>query len=388
MNNISQLVEKQSNYMDNTLCLIASENIPFPELQDIFNYKLFGKYAEGEINKRYYEGCQYVDQIEAETKLACNNLFNTSFCNVQVSSGTIANMTVICKLLNIGDIIISLKLSHGGHLSHGFKSTLIGKFFTIYNYHVNTLNNSINYDEIDFLIKNTNAKLLILGYSSCTFDIDYQKIRNIINKYNKSIYILADIAHISGLISSGLMNNPFPHVDVITSTTHKQLRGPRGAFIAWNNPKFNFTSFPLLQGGPDINSIAMKGKTFQLCNTNEYRNYCKQILSNAKIFQKYLSKYFTLVHPMTHNHMLLIKIENAKDFAKKLEKFQIIVNFNFLFDDDNVPNGIRLGVSYLTSRGAKENIFIQLALCIYNIYHDIDLINTSSKIKLIIKQLS
>lgn len=384
---LEELIRQQ-----NTIELIASENIVSKDVLEAAGSIFTNKYAEGKPFKRYYNGCQVVDFME---QLACDRfreLFNTDYhVNVQPHSGAQANMAVFEALLNYGDTVLSMDLSNGGHLSHGSPVNYSGKHFNVVQYGINE-NGEINYEEVLQTAVLKNPKLIICGASNYSKIINFKefaKIRNELNNlYPKDEhYLLADIAHIAGLVAGGVHPSPFPWADVVTTTTHKSLRGPRGGVIACRPDfakKIDSAVFPGIQGGPLEHIIAAKAVCFYEALQPDYKMYASQIVKNAKMLCGVLNyRGFKTVGGMTENHLMTVDLRRSymceeltgKDAANLLDKYGITVNKNTVPNDPRGPfitSGLRIGVPAVTTRGFKEEDMKEVGNIIADIlqYHD------------------
>ena len=384
---LEELIRQQ-----NTIELIASENIVSKDVLEAAGSIFTNKYAEGKPFKRYYNGCQVVDFME---QLACDRfreLFNTDYhVNVQPHSGAQANMAVFEALLNYGDTVLSMDLSNGGHLSHGSPVNYSGKHFNVVQYGINE-NGEINYEEVLQIAVLKNPKLIICGASNYSKIIDFKefaKIRNELNNlYPKDEhYLLADIAHIAGLVAGGVHPSPFPWADVVTTTTHKSLRGPRGGVIACRPDfakKIDSAVFPGIQGGPLEHIIAAKAVCFYEALQPEFKEYAEQIIKNANTLCGVLNyRGFKTVGGMTENHLMTVDLRRSymceeltgKDAANLLDKYGITVNKNTVPNDPRGPfvtSGLRIGVPAVTTRGFKEEDMKKVGNIIADIlqYHD------------------
>ena len=392
---IANLINEELERQRNTIELIASENIVSEDVLMAAGSVLTNKYAEGRIPKdgkyrRYYNGCQVVDKIET---LACDRfreLFNTDYhVNVQPHSGAQANMAVFEALLNIGDTVLSMDLSNGGHLSHGSPVNYSGKHFNVVQYGVHE-NGKIDYEEILALAVKNNPKLIICGASNYSKIIDFKKFAEIRDELNRVYpkdehYLLADIAHIAGLVAGGMHPSPFGYADVVTTTTHKSLRGPRGGIIACIPTladKIDKAVFPGLQGGPLEHIIAAKAVCFYEALQPEFKEYAKQIIINAQILCKALmDRDFKIVGGLTENHLFTVDLRDkditGKEAANLLDKWGITVNKNTVPNDPESPfvtSGLRIGVPAVTTRGFKEEDMEEVADIISTIiyYRDND----------------
>ena len=404
---IEQLIQKELERQQNTIELIASENIVSKQVMEACGSVLTNKYAEGYMaqecdtedwekivftdftfkNRRFYNGCEIIDKIET---LACNRfkaLFETDYhVNVQPHSGAQANMAVFEALLEMGDTVLSMDLSNGGHLSHGSPVNYSGKHYNIISYGVNN-NGEIDYDEVERLALKHNPKLIICGASNYSKIIDFERFGQIRDKvktvnyidttseYGQECYLLADIAHIAGLVAGGVHPSPFGYADVVTTTTHKSLRGPRGGVIACTpelTKKIDSAVFPGCQGGPLEHIIAGKAVCFGEALEGSFKEYAKQIIKNAQVLCSTLLKYnMNVVGGMTENHLMTLDLSKngltGKDFANELEKVGITANKNTIPNDPQSPfitSGVRLGVPAVTTRGFKEEDMKEIAFII------------------------
>ncbi|MDV3205448.1 MAG: serine hydroxymethyltransferase [Weeping tea tree witches'-broom phytoplasma] len=371
---IYKLIKQEKHRQNEYFNLIASENFVSQAVLEAQGSVLTNKYSEGYPNKRYYHGCNYVDQVEEIAIARVKKLFNAKYANVQPHSGSQANMAVFQSLLTPNDSILGMSLDCGGHLTHGAKFSFAGTFFQAHSYKVSFIDEIIDYEEIRKIAYEQKPKLIIAGCSSYSRIIDFTKFRKIADEVNA--YLMADIAHISGLIACGLHPCPLlAGADVVTSTTHKTLRGPRGGFILTNNEsvfnKVNKGVFPGIQGGPLMHVIAAKAVAFQEALRPDFITYQKQVLINAKILADTFQKLgHRLVSGTTDNHLLLLDVKykyshlNGKLAADILQKVHIIVNKNLIpFDKEKgfYASGIRFGTSAMTSKGFREAEFIEIA---------------------------
>lgn len=370
---ILYLIDLEKNRQQETLMMIPSENYTYPEVREAVGSVLMHKYAEGDPGRRYYQGNEYIDQVES----LCEELSLKAFdldpdkwqANVQPHSGCEANLAVYHAFLEKNDTIMSMYLPDGGHLSHGWfmgekRITLVSKLFNIEFYHVDPESKVFDYDQILAQAKRVKPKMIITGGTAYPRDIDYKKMNEIAKEVG-AIY-LADVAHEAGLISAGVLNSPFPYADVVTFTTHKTLRGPRGAVIITRKEygeKIDRAIIPGLQGGPHIHSIAGIAVAMGKVKANEFINYAKQVVVNARTLATELSKYeFDIVSGGTDKHLVLIDLRNKKIngwfVAWALEYAGIIANRNTVPYDTGspfYPSGLRLGSPALTVRGMKES---------------------------------
>lgn len=386
MDKIFDLIEQEKERQLHGIELIASENFVSDDVLKAMGSVLTNKYAEGYPGKRYYGGCEVVDVIEQMAIDRLKSLFGASYANVQPHSGAQANAAVFLALLQPGDTILGFDLSHGGHLSHGSLVNFSGKYFRPIFYGVEKETGVINMDKVEKIAIIHKPKLIICGASAYSRDWDYKRFRSIADK--TGALLLADIAHPAGLIATGLLNNPLPHCHVVTSTTHKTLRGPRGGIIMmgqdFDNPWgkktkkgediqmssiLNSAVFPGMQGGPLEHVIASKAVAFQEASSEKFKDYSIKVISNAAILSESLiNKGYNLSSGGTDNHLLLIDLRNknisGKDAENALIKADITVNKNMVPFDDKSPfvtSGIRIGTAALTTRGMGNNDFIQIS---------------------------
>ena len=363
---IQKELERQQNHLE----MIASENFTSPDVMEAQGSILTNKYAEGLPGKRYYGGCEWVDQIEDLARERVKKLFNAEWANVQPHSGAQANAAVFLALLKPGDTVLSLDLSHGGHLSHGSKVNMSGKWFNVRHYEVDETGR-LDYDRILELAKECKPQLIICGFSAYTRTIDFGKFRYIADEVGS--YLLADIAHIAGLVASGVHPSPIPYVDVVTTTTHKTLRGPRGGLIMSNDvemgKRLDKAVFPGTQGGPLEHVIAAKAVAFGEALKPEFREYCLQVVANAKsLGSRLIENGINIVSGGTDNHIVLLDLRSlgiTGKFADQLvSEINITANKNTVpFDPESpfVTSGLRLGTAALTTRGFDENDFVEVA---------------------------
>ncbi|EIB07536.1 serine hydroxymethyltransferase [Campylobacter coli] len=377
--------------------MIASENFTLPEVMEVMGSVLTNKYAEGYPGKRYYGGCEFVDEIENLAIERCKKLFNCSFANVQPNSGSQANQGVYAALLNPGDKILGMDLSHGGHLTHGAKVNSSGKMYESFFYGVE-LDGRINYEKVREIAHIVKPKLIVCGASAYARIIDFSKFREIADEVGA--YLFADIAHIAGLVVAGEHPSPFPHAHVVSSTTHKTLRGPRGGIIMTNDEelakKINSAIFPGIQGGPLMHVIAAKAVGFKFNLSEEWKIYAKQVRSNAQALAKVLmDRKYKLVSDGTDNHLVLMSFLerefSGKDADLALGNAGITANKNTVPGETRSPfvtSGLRLGTPALTARGFKENEIQIVANCIADILDDIQNTHLQKEIKEKLKTLA
>jgi glycine hydroxymethyltransferase len=391
MSKVVELIQQETDRQANTIRLIASENYASEEILAALGSSLTNKYSEGYPHHRYYEGQEFIDQIELIAIENAKKLFKAQFANVQAYSGSPANLAVYLALLQPTDTIMGLSLPSGGHLTHGHKVSISGKWLNSISYGL-TPDGYIDYDEIESLANQHKPKLIISGHSAYPRQVDFKRIGDIAKSVGA--YHLADISHISGLVATGLHPHPFPDADIITTTTHKILRGPRGALIMTNNPdlaqKIDKAVFPGLQGGPHNNNIAGIAIALADALNPEYTEYCQQVIKNAKSLAKALqTKGFEIVSGGTENHLLLVDLKNqgidGDTLSKALNSVNIETNKNTIpFDNASPfkPNGIRLGAPAVTTLGLKEQDMEIIAELIYQVVKNISNQSELDKIKL------
>lgn len=356
-------IYKEIERQHNNLELIASENFVSPAVLAALGSPLTNKYAEGYPGKRYYGGCEFVDVAEQLAIDRAKKLFNSEHANVQPHSGTQANMAVYFTVLNPGDTILSMELSHGGHLSHGSPVSFSGKFYKVIYYGVRKEDETIDFNLVRELAIKEKPKLIVTGYSAYPRKIDFEKFREIANEVNA--YLMADIAHIAGLVATGLHPSPVNYADFITSTTHKTLRGPRGAFILTKDiykKDLDKNVFPGIQGGPLMHVIAAKAVCFKEAMSDEFKTYQEKVIKNArKLAETLKNEGARLVSDGTDTHLMLVDLRpfkiTGKDAENLLGKVNITVNKNTIPYDPEKPfiaSGIRLGTPALTTRGMGE----------------------------------
>jgi glycine hydroxymethyltransferase len=367
---IARLIEQEADRQNHTINLIASENYTSEAVKESSGSVLTDKYAEGYPGKRYYGGCQFVDEIEVIAQERCKQLFGAEHANVQPHSGSQANMAVYFGLLNLGDTIMGMRLSEGGHLTHGHNVSFSGKLYKIVSYGVNPQTEQLDYDEIYKLAQEHKPKLIVCGASAYSRTIDFAKFGEIARSVGA--YLMADIAHIAGLVAADLHPNPFPHADVVTSTTHKTLRGPRGGLImckAVLAERIDKAVMPGIQGGPFMQQIAAKAVAFGEALRPEFKTYQAQIIKNTQaLAQEFKNLGYRLVADGTDNHlfMLDLRAKNITGVAaeKLLQSVDIYLNRNTIpFDPEKpwVTSGIRLGTPAMTTKGFKEEDMIKIA---------------------------
>lgn len=359
---IEHELERQTNHLE----MIASENFTLPAVMEAMGSVLTNKYAEGYPGKRYYGGCEFADKVEQLAIDRACELFDCKYANVQPHSGSQANSAVYAALLKAGDKILGMDLSHGGHLTHGSKPSFSGKNYHSFTYGVE-LDGRINYERVMDIAKITQPNIIVCGASAYAREIDFKKFREIADAVGAILF--ADIAHIAGLVCVGEHPSPFPYADVVTTTTHKTLAGPRGGIVLTNDEeiakKINSAIFPGLQGGPLVHVIAAKAVGFKHNLSSEWKIYAKQVKANAKVLADVLTKRgYDIVSGGTDNHLVLVSFLNkefsGKDADAALGAAGITVNKNTVPGETRSPfvtSGIRIGSPALTSRGMKEKEF-------------------------------
>ncbi|EAH4641707.1 serine hydroxymethyltransferase [Campylobacter jejuni] len=394
---IFDLTNKELERQCEGLEMIASENFTLPEVMEVMGSILTNKYAEGYPGKRYYGGCEFVDEIETLAIERCKKLFDCKFANVQPNSGSQANQGVYAALINPGDKILGMDLSHGGHLTHGAKVSSSGKMYESCFYGVE-LDGRIDYEKVREIAKKEKPKLIVCGASAYARVIDFAKFREIADEVGA--YLFADIAHIAGLVVAGEHPSPFPHAHVVSSTTHKTLRGPRGGIIMTNDEEFakkiNSAIFPGIQGGPLMHVIAAKAVGFKFNLSDEWKVYAKQVRTNAQVLANVLmDRKFKLVSDGTDNHLVLMSFLDrefsGKDADLALGNAGITANKNTVPGEIRSPfitSGLRLGTPALTARGFKEKEMEIVSNYIADILDDINNEKLQENIKQELKKLA
>jgi len=389
---IKNLIEKEKERQQYHLEMIASENFASEDVMNAQGSILTNKYAEGLPGKRYYGGCEFVDEIENIAIERAKNLFGAKWANVQPHSGAQANAAVFLALLEPGDTIMGMDLSHGGHLTHGSHVNMSGKWFRAISYQVDKDTQVLDYDRIEQIAIEEKPKLIITGYSAYPRQIDFQAFRRIADRVGA--YLLADIAHIAGIVAKGLHPDPLPYCDVVTTTTHKTLRGPRGGLILSNDEelgkKLDKSVFPGTQGGPLEHVIAAKAVAFGEALAPEFSEYIQEVLNNSEVLAKTLiERGIDIVSGGSDNHIVLLDLRSIGMTGKVADalvsKINITANKNTVpFDPESpfVTSGLRLGTSALTTRGFDQNAFVEVG----NIIADILLNPDDEKIKEICKE--
>lgn len=368
MDAINQETQRQEDHIE----LIASENYTSPRVMQAQGSSLTNKYAEGYPGKRYYGGCEYVDKAEQLAIDRVKKLFSADYANVQPHSGSQANAAVYMALCQPGDTVLGMSLAHGGHLTHGSHVSFSGKIYNAVQYGLNTATGEVDYDEVARLAREHRPKMIIAGFSAYSKIMDWQKFRDIADEVGA--YLMVDMAHVAGLVAAGIYPNPVPIADVVTSTTHKTLRGPRGGIILAKandeiTKKFNSAIFPGTQGGPLMHVIAAKAVAFKEAMEPEFVDYQKQVVKNAQAMAKvFMDRGYDVVSNGTENHLFLVSFIKAgltgKDVEAALGKANITVNKNSVPDDPQsafVTSGIRVGTPALTTRGFNEQESADLA---------------------------
>jgi len=367
---MADAIELETLRQENKIELIASENYTSNAVLEAQGGILTNKYAEGYPGRRYYGGCEYVDVAERLAIERAKELFGADHANVQPLSGTAANMAVCFASLRPGATILGMDLSHGGHLSHGSPASFSGKFYKTAFYGVSRETERLDYDEVLSLAKKVEPQLIIAGASSYPRVIDFKRFRQIADEVGA--YLMADMAHIAGLIAAGIHPSPIPHAHFVTSTTHKTLRGPRGGFILCKEEfkdRIDESVFPGIQGGPLMHVIAAKGVCFKEAMTKEFKTYQRQVVRNVKVLAKELQKHgFKIVSGGTDNHLILIDLISkgitGKEAEEALGLAGITVNKNMIPFDQRTPmvtSGIRIGTPIVTTRGMRDKEMVQIA---------------------------
>ncbi len=378
-----QAMEDERQRQEDHIELIASENYTSPRVMEAQGSQLTNKYAEGYPGKRYYGGCEFVDKAEQLAIDRLKELYGADYANVQPHSGSQANMAVYMALVQPGDTILGLSLADGGHLTHGAKPNFSGKVYNAIQYGLHPETGQIDYDQVEALALEHKPKMIVAGFSAYSRIWDWARFRKIADKVGA--YLFVDMAHVAGLVAAGLYPNPVPFADVVTSTTHKSLRGPRGGFIICkSNPelekKFNSNIFPGIQGGPLMHVIAAKAVAFKEAMQPEFAQYQQQVIINAKAMAAvFISRGFDVVSGGTDNHLMLVSLipkgitGKAADAA--LSKAHITVNKNAVPNDPESPfvtSGIRVGTPAPTTRGFKEAQVSEIANLMCDVMENMD----------------
>lgn len=368
---IRKLIRKEKSRQRTHLELIASENYASKEIRNITGSILTNKYAEGYPSKRYYGGCEYVDEIENLAKARLKKLFRVKYVNVQPHSGTQANMAAYRALLEKGDVVMGLALTDGGHLTHGHSLSFSGIDYQFVPYYLND-DGWIDYEKVEEIANEVKPKLIVTGASAYPREIDFARFSEIAKRVGA--YLMVDMAHIAGLVAAQLHMSPIPYADIVTSTTHKTLRGPRGGIIMTNHKelakKIDKSVFPAIQGGPLMHIIASKAVCFQEALQESFTEYQKQVISNAKtLAQALMEKGYKLLSNGTDNHLIVVDVKKSLNITGKmaeeiLDKVYITCNKNTVPRDTEPPficSGLRIGTPAITTRGMKEKEMITIA---------------------------
>ena len=369
---LSKALKLERKRQEENIELIASENYVSKDVLKLQGSILTNKYAEGYSGKRYYGGCEYIDMFETKAIEYLKELFGCKYANVQPHSGSSANMAVYRALLEHGDKVMGMNLNHGGHLTHGYKLNFSGVDYEIVSYDVSEETEMIDYDELERIALMEKPKMIIAGASAYSRVIDFKRFREICDKVGA--YLFVDMAHIAGLVAAGLHPSPVPYADVVTSTTHKTLRGPRGGIILTNDEeiakKINKVVFPGIQGGPLMHVIGAKAECFYEALQPEFKEYQKQVIKNIQAMcDEFIKMGYRVVSGGTDNHLLLLDVKHSvditgRDAEKLLDRIHITVNKNTIPNETEkamIASGIRIGSPAMTSRGFKEKEFRQVA---------------------------
>ena len=375
-------INNEASRQEEHIELIASENYTSKSVLEVQGSVLTNKYAEGYPGKRYYGGCEHVDVAESLAIDRAKELYGAAYANVQPHSGASANSAVYLALCEAGDSILGMSLDHGGHLTHGAKVNFSGKTYKSFQYGLDPSTGELNYEEVEHLAKEHNPKMIIAGFSAYSGIVDWERFRKIADSVNA--YLLVDMAHVSGLVAAGEYPSPIPFADVVTTTTHKTLRGPRGGLILAKeneeiHKKLNSAIFPGTQGGPLMHVIAAKAVCFKEALDPAFKNYQKQVKANAKqMASTFMDRGINIVSNGTENHMFLVDLVEkgltGKDADAALGKANITVNKNAVPNDPQSPfvtSGLRIGTPAATTRGFKEEEITQVATWICDVLEDI-----------------
>ena len=379
---IEKLIEKEELRQSRNIELIASENYCSDEVREAVGSCLTNKYAEGYPGKRYYGGCVNVDEVEELARQRACELFHAEHANVQPHCGSSANMAVYRAVLKQGDRLLGMSLDAGGHLTHGYRLSFSGNDYETFSYGVNKESEMIDYDEAERIAKEVKPKIIVAGASAYARFIDYERFRQIADAVGA--YLMVDMAHVAGLVAAGLHPSPVPYADFVTTTTHKTLRGPRGGMVLCKKEfakALDRAVFPGIQGGPLCHVIAGKAVCFYEAMQDDFIEYQKQVVKNAKVLCETLKEEgFRIVSGSTDNHMVLVDVKHplgitGKALEEKLDEVNITVNKNAIPFDEEKPaytSGIRLGTPAMTTRGFKEEEFTEVARIISLVGHHID----------------
>lgn len=391
---IYSLVMQEERRQNDKIRLIASENYVSRAVLETTGSVLTNKYSEGYAGKRYYEGQQLIDQVEQLAIKRAKDLFGAEHVNVQSYSGSPANIATYLAFLNPGDTILGMALPHGGHLTHGAKVSISGRYFDAQSYELDAATGLLNYDSIRQKALAVRPKIIIAGHSAYPRILDFKKFRQIADEVNA--LLMVDMAHFAGLVAGGVHPSPVPYADIVTTTTHKSLRGPRGAMIlckAKYAQAIDKAVFPGVQGGPHDNTTAAIAVALKEAATDSFKRYAAQILKNAKtLADSLMAKGFTLITNGTDNHLMLVDLTNknisGKTAAKALDKAGIVLNYNVVPYDKRKPvdpSGIRIGTPAVTTRGFKENEMLLVSSLIEKVISDPEndelLTNTAEEVK-------
>lgn len=389
---IYSLVEKELEREQDGIELIASENFVSEAVMEAMGSYLTNKYAEGYPSKRYYGGCQVVDEVEELARERAKKLFGAEHVNVQPHSGSQANMAVYFTILQPGDTVLGMNLSHGGHLTHGSAVNFSGRLYNFVSYGVNKETERIDYEEVRRLALEYKPKLIVAGASAYSRIIDFKKLKEICDEV--AAYFMVDMAHIAGLVATGAHPSPVPYADFVTSTTHKTLRGPRGGLILCKEKyakALDKNIFPGIQGGPLMHTIAAKAVCFKEALQPEFKEYIDRVVKNCKVLAEELVKYdFKLVSNGSDNHLILIDLNNkditGKDAEKRLDSIGITVNKNTVPNETKSPfvtSGVRIGTAAVTTRGFDEEDMKEVAALINDAIEnkDEDLSSLKNRVK-------
>ena len=369
---IFEAVQKETNRQQYHLELIASENFVSKAVLEAQGSVLTNKYAEGYAGKRYYGGCEYIDEVENIAKDRLKKLFNVKFVNVQPHSGSQANMGAYRAILKPNDKILGMALDHGGHLTHGYKLSFSGQDYQSFFYGVSSETEMIDYDEVERIALEVKPNVIVAGASAYPRQIDFKRFKEIADKVGA--LLMVDMAHIAGLVAAGLHQNPCNYADIVTSTTHKTLRGPRGGIILTNNEeiakKVDKNVFPGIQGGPLMHVICAKAVAFKEALSEEFNEYQNQVIKNSKVLaDTFIKLGYHVISNGTDNHLLLLDVKsktglNGKQAEELLGRVNITVNKNTIPNDTEKPflaSGIRIGTPAITTRGFKEEDMVEIA---------------------------
>lgn len=397
--NLKDLLNLELKRQQSHIELIASENYVHPDVLIAQGSILTNKYAEGYPNRRYYSGCEYIDQVEQLAIDKAKEIFKAKFANVQPHSGSQANAAAYLALLKPNDVILAMGLNEGGHLTHGASVNFSGLTYQCYHYGVDKQTQEIDYDKVYEIAKEVKPQLIVCGASNYSKKIDFKKFGEIAKSVGA--YCMADIAHISGLVVTGYHQNPIDYVDVVTTTTHKTLRGARGGLILTNNEaiakKINSAVFPGVQGGPLMHIIAGKYICFDLASKDEFKTYIKNVIDNSKVFCEAMKSLgYKIIANGTDNHLFSVDVFSSKNVTGDvvenwLNQCNIVVNKNLIPYDTNTPkapSGIRVGTAAMTTRNFKANEFIQVAHWIDQVISSNGDINVINKVKQEVDELT